>query len=94
LFKTFKNFQILFFKHLLGIGFFRKIFMPVLKSAPQVNKSKCCWCGACVSVCPTLALNLAETRIQVFNEKCIKCGFCVSICPVAALSEKNGEKNE
>jgi len=50
----------------------------------SVNRSKCGYCGACVSVCPTGVLELMETWIEV-GESCNDCGICVKICPVRAL---------
>ncbi|WP_340818927.1 4Fe-4S binding protein [Methanolobus sp. WCC4] len=53
----------------------------------NVNKFKCGYCGACVSVCPTGALELVETWIEV-SEKCTTCGICSKICPVGAIEVK------
>ncbi|WP_292469165.1 4Fe-4S binding protein [Methanolobus sp.] len=53
----------------------------------NVNKFKCGYCGACVSVCPTSALELVETWIEV-DEKCTSCGICAKICPVGAIEVK------
>ena len=50
----------------------------------NVNRYKCGYCGACVGVCPTGALELVETWIEVDNT-CIGCGVCAKICPVGAL---------
>jgi ferredoxin len=50
----------------------------------SVDRSKCGYCGACVSVCPTGALELMETWIEV-GESCNDCRICVKICPVRAL---------
>lgn len=52
-----------------------------------INKFKCGYCGACVSVCPVGALELVETWIEV-SEKCISCGICSKICPVGAIEVK------
>ncbi|AKB85807.1 4Fe-4S binding protein [Methanococcoides methylutens] len=49
-----------------------------------VNKYKCGYCGACVGVCPTGALELIETWIEVDN-KCTGCGICQKICPLGAI---------
>ncbi|MEL4305554.1 4Fe-4S binding protein [Methanococcoides sp. LMO-2] len=49
-----------------------------------VNKYKCGYCGACVGVCPTGALELIETWIEVDN-KCTGCGICQKVCPLGAI---------
>ena len=50
-----------------------------------VNRSHCCYCGACVACCPVGALQLAETRLLV-DEACTDCDLCLAACPVGALS--------
>jgi len=50
-----------------------------------VNRYRCGYCGACVSVCPADALDLVETFIEV-GEKCSGCGICARICPMGALT--------
>jgi ferredoxin len=50
----------------------------------KVNRFKCGYCGACVSVCPVGALELVETWIEVENN-CTNCMICAKICPVAAI---------
>jgi len=53
----------------------------------KVDTNKCLYCGGCVSVCPTGALELKETKIIWNKDKCINCGACTKFCPVGALSE-------
>ena len=50
-----------------------------------VNVSRCCYCGACVGVCPRDALELREISIFVDKNRCNYCGICVKFCPVGAL---------
>jgi ferredoxin len=52
--------------------------------AVSVNRNKCGYCGACVSVCPPGALELIETWIEV-DDTCNNCSICTKICPVGAL---------
>jgi ferredoxin len=49
-----------------------------------VNRYRCGYCGACVSVCPKDALDLIETYIEV-DDKCSNCGICTKVCPMGAL---------
>jgi len=51
-----------------------------------LSEALCGYCGGCVSVCPTGALTLAETRL-VISEACVDCGQCISACPTGALRE-------
>ncbi len=50
-----------------------------------VNRYRCGYCGACVSVCPNDALDLVEAFIEV-DGKCKNCGICTRICPMGALA--------
>ena len=55
----------------------------------SIDKSKCIYCGACVAVCPVLALKLREISVDWDAEKCINCGNCVKACPVGAISKRD-----
>jgi len=61
-----------------------------MKNIPLFNKSKCMYCGACVGVCPKLALVLKETEVVLDKDKCISCASCEKACPLGAIrmSEK------
>jgi len=50
-----------------------------------INRNKCGYCGACVSVCRTLALDLKEVWIEADESLCKQCGMCKKICPVGAI---------
>jgi len=58
------------------------------KAFPSFNEKLCCYCSACVGVCPSMAIELKETKILMDTKKCIKCYSCVRICPVGAWREK------
>ena len=57
-----------------------------VKSEMNVDRGLCDYCGACVGMCPTDAINLDETVIAINEDKCIKCEFCVIGCPTGAIS--------
>ena len=55
------------------------------------KQSLCDFCGTCVSVCPTDAIDLGESKIRILHDKCIECLNCVQICPMEALEEADEE---
>ncbi|MGA9349417.1 MAG: 4Fe-4S dicluster domain-containing protein [Anaerolineae bacterium] len=58
-----------------------------------VKSDRCGYCGACVSVCPVGAIELAETRLLI-SEACFDCGLCVAACPVGALKAEDYAETE
>lgn len=50
-------------------------------------ESKCTHCGACLAVCPTLALDVdRESCLVDFDaQKCIGCELCIPACPPRAM---------
>ena len=42
--------------------------------------NQCCWCGACILVCPKDAISYSLKEVIV-NDNCISCGRCLQICP-------------
>lgn len=52
---------------------------------PTVRQTLRTYCGACVSMCPSGALELAETRLMIDEASCSECELCVAACPVEAL---------
>ncbi len=51
------------------------------------NEERCTHCGACITVCPTGAFEIAPLTRQVNfdNEKCVACELCIKSCPPRAM---------
>ena len=56
----------------------------------EVNADKCTLCLACVSQCPTGALNDRSDRpeINIVENACVQCGLCSDTCPEQAITLK------
>ena len=58
------------------------------RGKPEFDLDKCIGCGACVNVCPTLALTMVDDlkadtpnrKITLSYDTCIFCGGCSEIC--------------
>ncbi len=73
-------------------GMFGKGFDTIVETPFNVSlhDTDCVSCGACVQVCPTGSLMMAErtlTRYAFALDRCIFCGDCVEVCPHGALGE-------
>src|SRR5258707_11198731 len=56
----------------------------------SLHDTDCVSCGACVEVCPTGSLMMAERTLKRYAfamARCIFCGDCVEVCPHRALGE-------
>ena len=53
----------------------------------QVNQAACTLCMACVSVCPSGALEASDDKPQLsfIESKCVQCGLCDIACPENAI---------
>ena len=51
----------------------------------KIDRYRCGYCGACVTVCPTEAIDLMGVWIEIKDNECNGCKACVNICPVGAL---------
>ncbi|HAB78014.1 MAG TPA: ferredoxin, partial [Gammaproteobacteria bacterium] len=58
--------------------------------AIEVDSDKCTLCLACVSQCPTGALNDRSDRpeINLVENACVQCGLCANTCPEQAITLK------
>jgi len=56
----------------------------------EVDSDKCTLCLACVSQCPTGALNDRSDRpeINIVENACVQCGLCANTCPETAITLK------
>ncbi len=57
-----------------------------------IEKSKCCGCHACYSICPKNAIRMEFDdkgfKYPVIDQaKCVNCGICKKVCPVLKNSE-------
>jgi len=53
---------------------------------PKVDAEKCDLCETCVENCPTGAMTVMDSRIDVDNSVCYGCGECLAICPSKAIA--------
>jgi len=56
-----------------------------VKKKVVVNRYKCAYCGACISVCKYNANELVETFLLIYEDRCTGCGVCAKVCPMGAL---------
>lgn len=54
----------------------------------RIAAEKCTLCAACVRICPTGAVSLPGTTMQLAftEERCLQCGLCANVCPEKAVS--------
>ena len=54
---------------------------------PEVDKSRCSFCGKCADFCEFNAIVVVKDKIIFFPELCHGCGGCQYVCPENAVSE-------
>lgn len=70
-----------------------KAFIPV----PEINESKCVYCGKCAKVCVYNAIAILpgldgkKGTTLVFAHLCHGCGACSALCPEKVIKEVNRE---
>jgi MinD superfamily P-loop ATPase len=57
------------------------------KKLPQVDFSKCNYCGKCSELCEFNAIVVLKSDVLIFEEMCHSCGVCSYICPENAIME-------
>ncbi len=58
---------------------------------PEVDESKCNFCGKCSEICEYNAIVVAKNKVLIFPELCHSCGGCILLCPQKAFAEKERE---
>ena len=58
---------------------------------PEVDKSKCSYCGKCAEVCEFNAIVVIKKKVLFFPELCHGCGGCTYVCPEKAIKEVERE---
>lgn len=51
----------------------------------MVDREICVGCGACVNLCPRLAIRFIEDKSFIDRFSCIECGTCQALCGVDAI---------
>jgi MinD superfamily P-loop ATPase len=60
---------------------------PVNIMVPQVDETKCNYCGRCARVCAYNAIAVLSKNVLTFPQLCHGCGACSYLCPEQAISE-------
>ncbi len=58
----------------------------VTVTIPEVDKTKCNYCGKCSEFCVYNALAVVPSNVLVFPELCHSCGGCELVCPNDAIN--------
>lgn len=62
------------------------------------DKSKCCGCTACKSICPKQAIIMKQDEEGflypiIDKTKCVNCGLCDKVCPIKNAKEEKKEQH-
>ncbi|KPK96290.1 (4Fe-4S)-binding protein [bacterium SM23_31] len=58
---------------------------------PEIDESKCNFCGRCQEICAYNALAVLKDKVLTFHHLCHGCGGCRLLCPLNAIKEVDRE---
>ena len=61
-------------------------FENISVNIPEIDKTKCDYCGKCSEFCAYNALAVVPSNVLVFPELCHSCGGCKLVCPKDAVN--------
>ena len=61
---------------------------PVFVRVPEIDETKCTYCGRCAKVCAFNAIAVLNNHVLTFPQMCHSCGACSYLCPENAITEK------
>jgi L-aspartate semialdehyde sulfurtransferase ferredoxin len=72
-----------------GISYVKEIGVGIEPLAQDVkwHEDRCTQCTACISICPTKALDVDRKHMEVSfqRDRCIACEACIPVCPYHAM---------
>ena len=72
-----------------GINYIKEMGVEIQPLAQDVKwlEDRCTQCTACISICPTKALDVNRKHMEVTfdRDKCIACELCIPVCPYQAM---------
>jgi ferredoxin len=59
-----------------------------MSSVVTYTLSRCVKCMKCVKACPSGALTMENSRINIRHDRCLNCGRCITACHNQGLLAK------
>lgn len=85
---TFRYSEELWHRYLCPYGTLLYNTSKLSKNGVEIDSQACNNCGACMRVCPALAVEKTEISHKVIKEDCLICMECIRKCPQNAISYK------